>query len=193
MAQLLDGATAVFRERGYGAATMTEIAARAGAPIGSLYQFFPSKQSLVDALVERYGEHVVEALDAVEARAASLSAAQLARAFIGIFVDLRQERLLVVGLLDASWQEPSVRPARLRHLLRARIGAILRLWRPGVATDAAQVHAIVVLQMMKSHMQMLVEEDQPDIPRAAEHWIAMLADYIGRMDPGACASGAGAR
>ena len=34
------------------AATMTEIAARAGAPIGSLYQFFPSKEAPADTLVQ---------------------------------------------------------------------------------------------------------------------------------------------
>ena len=37
-------------EKGYDAATMTEIAARSGTAIGSLYRFFPSKESLSDAL-----------------------------------------------------------------------------------------------------------------------------------------------
>jgi len=38
VAELLEAAAAVFAEKGYEAATMTEIAARARAPIGSLYQ-----------------------------------------------------------------------------------------------------------------------------------------------------------
>ena len=42
VAELLAAGAAVFAEKGYAAATMTEIAARAKAPIGSLYQFFPS-------------------------------------------------------------------------------------------------------------------------------------------------------
>ena len=40
---LLDAAEAVLAEKGYDAATMTEIAERAGASIGSLYQYFPTK------------------------------------------------------------------------------------------------------------------------------------------------------
>ncbi len=54
VAQLLEAATAVFAQKGYEAATMTEIAARAGAPIGSLYQFFPVKEALADTLVQQY-------------------------------------------------------------------------------------------------------------------------------------------
>src|SRR5258705_10489068 len=52
VAELLAAGAAVFAEKGYAAATMTEIAARAAAPIGSLYQFFPSKEALPDTLVQ---------------------------------------------------------------------------------------------------------------------------------------------
>lgn len=51
---LLDTAARVFAEVGFEAATTNAIAARAGVPIGSLYQFFPSKEAILDALVGRY-------------------------------------------------------------------------------------------------------------------------------------------
>ena len=41
VAALLEAGAAVIAERGYEAATMAEVAARAGAPIGSLYQILP--------------------------------------------------------------------------------------------------------------------------------------------------------
>src|ERR1700744_4814615 len=56
VAALLEAAAACFVEKGYEAATMTEVAARAGAAIGSLYQFFPTKEVLAQALVEQYGQ-----------------------------------------------------------------------------------------------------------------------------------------
>ena len=58
-----------FMEKGYDAATMTEIAARSGTAIGSLYRFFPSKESLSDALLLHYVEQMTEGLAALtEAR-----------------------------------------------------------------------------------------------------------------------------
>src|ERR1700691_4715569 len=69
VAELLAAGAAVFAEKGYEAATMTEIAARAGAPIGSLYQFFPSKEALADTLVQNYVALLVADLEALEAGA----------------------------------------------------------------------------------------------------------------------------
>ncbi len=55
-AALLEAGGAVIAERGFQAATMAEIASKAGAPIGSLYRFFPSKEILADALIQRFVE-----------------------------------------------------------------------------------------------------------------------------------------
>ncbi len=54
VAALMAAAAEVFAENGYDAATMTEIAARAGASIGSLYQFFPTKELIAEALHAQY-------------------------------------------------------------------------------------------------------------------------------------------
>ncbi|HWY97272.1 MAG TPA: helix-turn-helix domain-containing protein, partial [Steroidobacteraceae bacterium] len=57
VAELLDAGAVLIAEQGYDATTMTQIAERAGASIGSLYQFFPSKEVLAEALFGRYVEH----------------------------------------------------------------------------------------------------------------------------------------
>src|ERR1700739_1843248 len=75
---LLDAGAALFAEKGYAATTMTEIAQRAGASIGSLYQFFPSKETLGEALVNRYIEQMGVLLDEIARRAPRLSPARLA-------------------------------------------------------------------------------------------------------------------
>src|ERR1700743_2654516 len=68
VSELLVAAAAVFAEKGYEAATMTEIAARAAAPIGSLYQFFPSKEALADTLVQNYVALLTADLKSLEAQ-----------------------------------------------------------------------------------------------------------------------------
>jgi AcrR family transcriptional regulator len=53
---ILDAAEAVIAEVGIDAASTNAIAERAGASVGSLYHFFPSKHAIVEALVHRFAE-----------------------------------------------------------------------------------------------------------------------------------------
>src|SRR5580704_12287019 len=74
VAALLRAGAQVIAERGFEAATMAEIAARAGAPIGSLYRFFPSKDALADALIRRYRDLIEESFDQLDGHESSLEA-----------------------------------------------------------------------------------------------------------------------
>ena len=78
VAALMDAGAELFAEKGYEATTMTEIASRAGAAIGSLYQFFPSKEALAEALFNRFAERAAASFAQVEARAPGCSAHELA-------------------------------------------------------------------------------------------------------------------
>src|ERR1700751_198673 len=60
VAQLLQAAAAIFAEVGYEAATMRDIAGRAGASIGSLYQFFPNKEVVARAIKTQYCQELKE-------------------------------------------------------------------------------------------------------------------------------------
>jgi AcrR family transcriptional regulator len=67
VASLLDAAGRVFGELGYHAATTNAIAAEGKVSPATLYQFFPNKEAIADALVTRY------AIDlATEVRAADI-------------------------------------------------------------------------------------------------------------------------
>jgi AcrR family transcriptional regulator len=52
--RILDAAAEIFADIGYDAATTDAIALRAGTSIGSLYQFFPNKQALYNAIADRH-------------------------------------------------------------------------------------------------------------------------------------------
>ena len=56
VSQILDVAEQMFIAEGYDATTTNAIAARAKVPIGSLYQFFPDKAAILQALTGRYME-----------------------------------------------------------------------------------------------------------------------------------------
>lgn len=59
--RLLDATAATLAENGLEDTTTNHIAERAGVSIGSLYQYFPDKEALLDALMERVSEQVSNA------------------------------------------------------------------------------------------------------------------------------------
>src|SRR4029077_10438380 len=117
VADLLQAAASLFAEKSYDAVTMTEVAARAGAPIGSLYQFFPSKEALADAVLDRFGERLVDALNGIEERATTLTIPELVDALLDYKADFQEERAAAPALIE-SRQEASTRATELRLSLR---------------------------------------------------------------------------
>jgi AcrR family transcriptional regulator len=57
--EILEVADAAFLELGYGRASMAEIAARVGGSKATLYGYFPSKEALFLAIIERRAERYV--------------------------------------------------------------------------------------------------------------------------------------
>ena len=74
---MLAAAAEVIAEKGFEATTMAEIAVRGGAQIGSLYHFFPNKEALADALLQRFGELVEESFRKVKEQVAVVSTGAL--------------------------------------------------------------------------------------------------------------------
>jgi AcrR family transcriptional regulator len=62
---ILEATTRILVEEGYDKANTNRIAERAGISIGSLYQYFPNKESLLAALVE---QHVTEMAELIETK-----------------------------------------------------------------------------------------------------------------------------
>ena len=59
--RMLDACASLLDELGYERLTTTLIAERAGVAVGSLYQFFPDKRAVVQALAMRTLEHYIAA------------------------------------------------------------------------------------------------------------------------------------
>ncbi|MBV2356199.1 TetR family transcriptional regulator [Streptomyces sp. J2-1] len=66
LTRILDACAVLLDEVGYEGLTTSEVALRAGVPIGSVYRFFGNKRQMADALaqrnLERYTERVAERL-----------------------------------------------------------------------------------------------------------------------------------
>lgn len=77
VAQILAAADAILSVEGFEALTVRRIAQEAGVPVGSIYQFFPDKAAVVDALAHGY---IGEFDAAIAGLVASAQAAEAAAA-----------------------------------------------------------------------------------------------------------------
>jgi AcrR family transcriptional regulator len=68
MQSVLDAAEELLATEGVEALTTTRIAAAADIAVGSLYQYFPDKRAIVDALAERYLEEFEGLMDELAQR-----------------------------------------------------------------------------------------------------------------------------
>jgi AcrR family transcriptional regulator len=71
LAQILAAADAILATEGVEALTIRRIAERAGVSVGTLYQFFPDKGSVVDAVARAYIDEFDALADALVNSAAS--------------------------------------------------------------------------------------------------------------------------
>ena len=103
---------------------MAEIAARAGALVGSLYHFLPSQEAMAEALIRRYEGIVDEAFAQIDEWAASMPVERLADVLIGLMIGIRTESRAMVALPDAravwSAKRQEFLDAGLRHIARTR-------------------------------------------------------------------------
>jgi AcrR family transcriptional regulator len=60
---ILEATTHILVEEGYKKANTNRIAERAGISIGSLYQYFPNKESLMTALIEQHSNEMAELVE----------------------------------------------------------------------------------------------------------------------------------
>jgi AcrR family transcriptional regulator len=179
VAALIDAGAELFAEKGYEATTMTEIAQRAGAAIGSLYQFFPSKEALAEALFNRYAERAAASFARVEELAPGRPARELADLLIDYKLALRTDRDATIAL-SSSVAGIVERRKPLGDALRSRIASILRAANRALSEDEAAAAAVIVSQVMKIVPALAATENERPLPLIGETR-KLLALYIGEV------------
>jgi len=159
VAAIMEAGVEVLTEKGYDRATMTEIAARSGTAIGSLYRFFPSKESLADALLSQYAEQTMVRLEDFGKQAATMTLDGLADAFVDFMVALQAQRSYALALISGLKSSDEKR-LEFRHAMRSGMATILRNAMPALSKAKSDVMAIVLLQILKG-MATAVDE-RPD-------------------------------
>ena len=181
VAILLEAAARVFLEKGYDAATMTEIAAAANSSIGSLYQFFPTKLLLAEALhidrLQRLNGGLAELADKTRGK----SAAEIGDAIftrLGRFIEEYPE----FPVLAARRDVPKERKAKSRAELRASITGLLRNAEPSVERDV-DLLASLVLELLRIVVAAANDPDGSGDPRLVGELRRMLRKRLEEVMP----------
>lgn len=176
VSQLLDAAATVISSVGYEAATMTAIAAKAGAPIGSLYQFFPNKEAITHALRTEYGKHYEAELTALEAEARYLRLEEVVGRLINITADFVETHPAFLALMDAPSHTRS--PVSMRQRLHLRLAGCLQAVSPRVGRRKAALSAAVALQLLKGMSHLFAEAPLRQRRQLVREYQIVLQGYL---------------
>ncbi|WP_210189085.1 TetR/AcrR family transcriptional regulator [Bradyrhizobium sp. Rc3b] len=145
---ILEGAADILERYGFDGYTTNEIAARAGVSIGSLYQYFPNKDAVTIALIERETTSMV---DAVLAALALTPPRQALREVFKAAVRNQVRRPLLARLLDfEEVRLASLMPAsRAGTIIRASLEEFLRK-SFGLSMSASEATAMDIVEIAKA-------------------------------------------
>jgi len=88
---IVEATTRIIEDDGLAGLTTNRVARVAGVSVGSLYQYFPNKDALVEAVRERFAARFQSALLALLARLPGLSLDQAIDAWVETMVELHTE------------------------------------------------------------------------------------------------------
>ncbi len=146
---LLDAAARILERDGYDGLSTNAVAREAGASVGTVYEYFSDKQSLIEALLTRHGERLTGAIEGALASGAG---------DVGATADL------VVDAFAKVWRhEPGYRAvwsvtrmsslldrtgAEWADALNAPIVAVIRAAAPALSHEEARIVAVTAIHLV---------------------------------------------
>jgi AcrR family transcriptional regulator len=170
---IMEAAVHLIAENGVGNLKMTDLAARAGVPIGSLYQFFPERAAVVRALHDRHTERVESGAQRVFSKVTSLSEVE---ALLGMAVDsfyatFRNDPVYLPVWL-AAISDPDLQRLNTDHQTRLTsvLCAIFRPLLPKDTTIDLEVRVMLFVYLTGATVRRAMIEDEATARRILDEW-----------------------
>ena len=197
--EFVDVALRLIQTRGYEQLSIGDVLAELGASRGAFYHYFESKQSLLEAVVQKMID-TVGGLVAPIIDDSSLPATEKLQLFFSTVTRWKTERRdLLIGLLE-TWQSDDnaiVREKMLRRSAARLSPLIARIVRQGMEEGAfalahpqelAQVIVALVFQYGQTNADLFLayhdgQVDRETVERTAETYSLALERILG-VDPG---------
>ena len=181
--EILRVAKQLIGEKGLDGMTMREVALQTGGPIASVYQYFPNKEALVSALIDRHMEEMNAAILAELTRVAKLPLAEAARGVIELTIkahaiDPELHRVL-------TEQVPRIgKLARLRELdeiCHRMVAGLLSARKDELAIRDPDLAAFILVSTIEAivHRAALLYPNKLRDPRLVDEATVLVTRYLG--------------
>jgi AcrR family transcriptional regulator len=189
LAAILTAAAQVFERRGYAGGTTDAIAERAGVSVGSLYQYFPNKDAILVALMERHVEEGTALLTglAQEVRGKPLPIDVLLHRFVDAMIELHNREPHLHRVLFENAPLPgSMRHdlERLENAFVEEVGGLLSD-HPGLTLHDPVLAATMLVRAVDGLIHGFILRPPPelDADTFADEVVCMLSRYLERCGP----------
>jgi AcrR family transcriptional regulator len=178
---IFDAAIQVLLDGGLERLTTTRVAERAGVSVGSLYQYFPNKQSLVAAVLERHLLHVVGAVEAACVAAKGQPIEVMASAVADGFVSAKLDHPAISKALYSVAADLGGAAVVARLTMRSQLALcdMLATASDGRFKDTALVAFMLSTAAIGPVQAVLMSDASPEMIRAVRlHLAAMMTAYL---------------
>lgn len=180
---VLEATARVLVKRGFDGLTTNMVAEAAGVSIDSLYQYFPNKEALVGALIEKHVEDMTSLCLTELTRVAQLAMPQAIRSVIELMIRAHAVEPELHRVLTE--QVPRVgRMAKLREidaLTHRMVAGLLATRKAELAIDDPDMAAFVLVSSIEAitHRAALFAPELLRDPRLVDETCRMVQRYLG--------------
>jgi AcrR family transcriptional regulator len=178
---VLVAAAEALAKHGFEGANVNDIAARAGVSIGSLYQYFPTKEAIVAALIERHTTRALDVLDDALAKSAGEPLEVAVRTVVGAMVLAHAapgDRVLAreldrLGRLDDVQAAVDARAG-------AAIGAFLQARRSEIRIPRPELASVLLVRAVDllTHAILVDRPELADADALIDELTALVLGYL---------------
>jgi len=163
--EIINTAARLFKDKGYSAVTMRDLAAELGIKAASLYNHIDSKQELLNSIILNLAETFTEGMDAI--LALDNSAIEKLRKLIALHVKITSENVYGMASLNNDWmhlEDQLEYYLNLRHQYESNFKAIIQ---EGILTGElinsdADVLMFSILSTLRSLYLWIPKKEQLD-------------------------------
>ncbi len=173
---LLQATTRILRQGGRKSLTTNRIAEVAGVSVGSLYQYFPNKESLLDELRKRYEAQFLERMIRAFGSSASLPLREAVREFARFIIDIHREDPQLHNELS-----PEI-PEDQHRTVREMVRAYLEAHRDEVRRPDLGIATYVLVEVGESlvHNTALRAPERLEDPRSLDEVCDLMERYLAK-------------